>query len=622
MPASFRSHMTLTLGVVLLMTAPVSFVSAQDNDAESKPVFSLGTRPFVVLTAASANRFRDAASLVFEAAEMPDTVGAIMEKLDENVNGLQGLNWDRPGGVMIFLNSVFPPSFEFVAFLPISSPDEFQSMMEIGTVVMRAEPNQEGRYELITPQRNLQIRIQGDYAFIQLPPMDPDPAFDRELPDPLTLTAALARQYDAAVSLDVEAVPKPTRDLILNVVSSMMATQHQQRDDESDVVYAVRDAWQQRDMAGLKLFFQDTQRITIGVSLDREQGGANLDLVLDAREASQMLEDIFLSSTKASYFTPLVSDESPLSVSYSAVAAERDRDAAADTVEAAKGLLAMVIEQQDLGPVPEESSSLFIAMSAVRKTLKEGHLDLFGQFYRDATDKLVVVAAMRVEDGDAVAAGLEDLLMRLQGRDEIGEVEIGSDQHAGIKFHRLEFRNPDAGALELFGSHPGVVLGCGSRTIWACVGGDASFATLTGLIDELEAAYENPVEREVPASLRVVINFTEFKGLIDGAGEANRAASQPDAVDDKAPKEDVRPERAAGREGSAPPQFRPEDRRRQWRERRDANNRMLLETLAEGEDRIRLDFRPTDKGMRFRAHFDMGFVRAFGRIVGSRLAED
>ncbi|MEZ6132648.1 MAG: hypothetical protein R3C59_28610 [Planctomycetaceae bacterium] len=616
MPALIRSRLT---AVILLLIIPISTagrLQAQSDDDAPKPVFGTGTKPFVVLTAASANQLKDKAHFIFETAEMPDIVDSILQKLDENVNGLQGLNWERPAGIMVFLNSVLPPSSEFVAFLPVSSPEEFQAMMETGPVVMREEPNEPGRYELISPRRNIQIRIQNDYAFIQLPPMDPDPAFDRDLPDVTNLVAAQARQFDVSVTLDVEAVPKPTRDLLFNMLASMMSTQHQQRDEEPDAVYAVRDAWQQRDIAGLKLVFQDTQRITIGLGVDVESNGANLDLLLDARAASDLLSEIFMSATKPSYFTPLVSDDAPLSVSYSNLLAERDRKGFADSLEAAKGLVAKTIEDQDLGDIPTEGSPLFNALTALRETAQEGHLDMFAQFYRDSEEKLAVVAAFRVQDGEAVASGIQDLLMRLQGRDTIGDIEIGADEHAGITFHELEFRNPDAGALELFGSHPGVRFGAGSRSLWICVGGDASFDTLTGVMDQLQAAYENPIEREIPASVRVVLNFTEFKNLLDAAGNAKREARRAQAEEEAAPTKQPQPlalapaegERRGGRGGQ------------RNREQREADGRLILETLAEGNDRIQIDFRPTDKGMRLRAHFDMAFVKAIGRVIGSRIA--
>lgn len=625
MPArSFRRHLLAPVLAVAVSTTFPMFAQSQDDDP--KPVFGLGTKPFVVLTASSANQLKDKAAFMFDAAELPGAVDTILEKLDDNVNGLQGLDWDRPAGIMVFLNSVLPPSFEFVAFLPVSSPEDFQSMMELGTAVMREEPTEPGRYELITPRRNIPIRIQNDYAYIQLPPMDPDPAFERDLPDAGSLVAGLVRQFDVALTLDAEAIPKPTRDLILNLLTSMLSTQHQQRDEEPAAVYAVRDAWQQKDIAALRLLFQDTQRISLGLNVDPEQGGASLDLVLDARAASDLLSEIFMASTKASYFTPLISDEAPLSVSYSNVLSERDSKSFAETLEALKGLIAKTIEDQSLGNVPVEGSPLFNALTALRDTARERHLDVFVQFYRDSEDKLAVIGAMRVQDGEAVAIGLQDLLTRFQGREDemdTGEITIAAKEHAGISFHKLEFKNPDAGAIQLFGTDPGVVFGAGSRSIWACVGGEAAFDTLTGVMDELTSAYDNPIDREIPAAFRVVLNFTEFKGLIDAAEKANRESRDATSAESTASASPVEEEQAQPAGGPERGGRRPgQDGRQRWRERRDANNRMMLETLAEGDDRIQLDFRPTDKGMRIRFQFEMAYVKAIGRVLGARFAEE
>ena len=622
MLSCFRKPLLFIL--ILSVVTPFSAALGKDEE-EIKPIFSTGKKPFVVLNVASVNRLKEEAEFLFETAEYPDAIDAVMEVLDDNVNGLKGLNWDQSAGVMVFLDSVLPPAFEFVAYLPISSTEEFTALMESRQAIMRQETGEEGRYELIAPRGNVQIRIQNDYAFLQLPIMNPDPAFDRELPAPSGFSAALTRQFDMALTLDVEAIPKPTRDLLLGMISSMLSTQHQQRDDEPDAAYGVRDAWQQRDIAALQMIFRDTQRMTLGVNVDREGRGADLDFVLDARDASDLLKDIFLSSTKGSYFTPLIDDQTPVSVSYSAVIADRDKEHLAESVEAAKAWVAMTVEEADLGPIPDESSPLFHALTAVRKTVQGGHLDLFAQFYKDSDDKLAVIGGLRIEDGEAIGAGLQDLLMRVQGMEDIGEIEIGANEHAGISFHRIEFNNPDAGAIELLGSGPGISVGCGTRTAWACVGGDASFDTLKGVMDALEAAYENPVDREQPASVRVVVNFTQLKDLIAGAEAAKREGREDKAVEEeeKVTKAGA-PEKAKGKtpgtgEGDG---FRPEasgNRRGEWRKRRDANNQIILETLAEGEDRIQADFRPTDKGMRFRLHLDLGFVRAFGRIIGSRV---
>lgn len=619
---SVRRIFSATLILSLICCSGIA--TAQDDDtSDIEPIFSTGKRPFVVIAAKSANELRTKAGYIFETAGYPDAVDAILEKLDENVNGLNGINWDRPAGIMVFLNSVLPPAFELVAFLPMSDVDQFRGMMELGPVVMREVPSEEGRFELITPRRNIQIRTQGDYAFIQLPPMDPDPAFDRDLPAPSTIVAGVTSQYDIGVTLDVDAVPKATRDLLFNMLSATLATQMQQRDEEPDTTYAVRDAWQQRDLAGLKLFFEDTQRITFGLKVDPDNNAANLELLLRARDASDFLKEIFLAATKPSYFTPLISDVAPISVSYSNVFSERDRKAGAESVEAVKGWLAAKIEEEELGAVPGEGSPLFMALTALSQTVSEGHLDLFSQIYRDASEKIAVVGALRVQDGGAIAGGLQDLLMRLRNEKDIGEIQIGHREHANVSFHRIQFDKPDAGALELFGSDPGIMVGSSTRSVWFCLGGDGSFDVLKGVMDELETAYENPVERVSPAPFSVTMHVGQLIELVQGAEAAKRksreAASDGDfAVEDinaldlskpDAPEEDARTKR-----------------RREFmekrREARDKRGKVLTETLAEGEDMIHVDFRPTDDGMRMRARFDVGFIKAVGRMIGASITEN
>jgi len=618
----------LSAALLLSLACVNSPAIARDEDDKPEPIFSLGKRPFVVITAASPNRLKEKASFMFELAGTPDAVDAILDQLDKNLNGLQGLNWDRPVGMMVFLDSVFPPAFEFVAFLPMSSPEEFQSMMELGPVIMRPDPVEEGRYELIGARQNTQIRTQGDYAFIQLPMMDPDPAFERDLPDPSTLVAGLVNQFDVGVMLDVEAVPKGTRDLILNVLTSTMSTQMQQRDGESESLYAMRKSWMQGDIDGIKLLFDECRKMSIGVRLTPDEPGANFDFVMDVRDGSKMLEEILASGTKPSYFTPLLSEESPVSLSMSSVIAERDRVRYEGALEGLKGFLPQLIEEQDLGSIPDESSPLIHAISALQATFKEGHLDFFSQMYRDSDDKLVVVGAARVEDGEDIAAGLLDALQRLDGKDGIGKIETGNNEHAGITFHRLEFDKPDAGATELFGASPGVSVGVGGRSAWICLGGEESFDVLTNVMDELAAAHENPTEREIPASFRVVVHVNELKDLIQGAQSANRDVA---AAKEAAAKEASQAALAEAAKGGKPSDQNAnggDERRRatsEFRQRRAARRQELFgtigEAIAEGDDLIQVDARPTDKGVRLRTRLDAGFVRGVGRFIASQFAE-
>lgn len=602
---------TLVLAVLTSGTA-----NCQDSAEAPTPMFGTGTRPIVTLNFASANRLKEQATFLFDTAETPDAMDNIMETLEENVNGLEGLNWDRPGGVMVFLNSVLPPAMEFIAYVPISSVEEFQSMVELGPVIMQKDTTVEGRYELIGPRRNTPVRIQGNYAFIQLPPMDPDPVFDRDLPSPVNLVAGLSNEFDLSLSFDVDAVPKPTRDLLFNMLTSFLSTQHQQRDEEPDAVYAVRDAWQQRDIAATKMFFQDAKRFAVGMSLSQEEACANMDFVMEARDASDMLEEMFLSISKPSYFGAIASDEAPVSVLYSTTMAERDALALADVFEAAKGWLAFQIEEDGMGAIPQDGSPLFLALTALSETAKAAQFDMFTQLYQDSSDKLAVVGAFRVEDGEAIASGLRDALGRLEGRDGLGDIEIGANEHAGISFHTIRFDDTPSEAVDIFGKSPGVTVGVGARSMWFVIGGEDGFDTLSGVIDQLEASYENPSEAQLVAADRVVINIGKLREVFESPASADKA------VETASVQKDVKDASAAESTDSNSRRSSRGGRGSEFRRRREAAGGLFVEALEQGQDRIEISIRPTDQGVRMRAKMDTGFIRGAGRFFNSMMGGD
>jgi hypothetical protein len=54
--------------------------------------------------------------------------------------------------------------------------------------------------------------------------------------------------------------------------------------------------------------------------------------------------------------------------------------------------------------------------------------------------------------------------------------------------------------------------------------------------------------------------------------------------------------------------------------RRDQGGKIFRETLAEGDDRIEIDSRLTETGMRTRIRLEEGFVKIFGRLIANAIA--
>ncbi len=594
-----------------------------------------GRRPLASVTFAGVDRFVDEARYIFDVSGQTEAFRVVEEWLASTLNNLEGFNRDRPFGIFVYVPVAFPPLPEFLAFVPIDSVEDARKLVEKAPVLVRQDPEREGRYEIVGPQQTVPMLLRNGYAFFPIGNNPPASALDRELPEPTDLVASQARQFDVAVTLDIASIPAGTRTLFSSLITSGMSPQLQRRDDEPEGAYRVRRAEGERVMSALRQLLDECDRVILGVDVVKEQHAVNFEIVVDALAGTKMLQEIFESTTKSSQFIPLLDDTAPVSISMSTVMNERDKNAWVEMLDGLKLEFARQIDIHRLGAPTDEHGAVGQALSAVQETVKSGHLDTFAQFYTDAAQKLAIVGAVRVEDGESIAGGLQDALIRLQDFPDLrtaGDLQVGYNQHLGITFHRLSIRNPPAEATEIFGQNLGITVGCSSSSIWACLGGDESFNTLTNVIDRLEQARQSPQERAAPASLRVIINVNQLIGIQQrlqagrdaaaaaGAAVAAGAGATESPQDAPAAGSEVQPS-ATPSDGAASDNDRRALRRSSgFARRREQAAKIFRDTLAEGDDRIEVDFRPTDTGGRIRIRLEEGFVRVLGRIIAARIA--
>ncbi|MFM7058457.1 MAG: hypothetical protein ACKO2P_16210 [Planctomycetota bacterium] len=630
----------------LLLTAAVCCgemlptVMAQD-EAPSSPLSLIqeGTRPLLTITFSGADRFLKKSQYIFDAAEHPGVHQQLQDFLKGNLNDLEGFNREKPFGIMGYLPVAIPPLPEFIAFVPVDSVEAATKLVEKAPVVIRKE-DEEGRYEVIGPNRTFPVVMKNGYAFIPLGNNPDAKILDREFPDPGQLLAGQVQQFDASVRLDVESIPVATRTLLYGLINSGISTQLQQRDGEPEGAYRIRRVEGERGLAALKMLFMDCQKLTFGVDISEEEQSVNIDFIVDAIKGSQMLKEIFSSTDRPSQFIPLLDDSAAVSLSMSTMMADREKEAYGEMMEGFRMEVARLIEENSLGPVPDENSPIGQALSAVQKTLQEGHMDVFAQFYRDSAGKLAIVWAGRVQDGDAINSGAQDLLTRLKDIEvlkQAGEMQIGAGEHLGVTFHRLTFAIQPPEAKAVFGDNVGLTLGMGSTAIWGVIGGEESLATLKGVMDKLEAATQSPTDVRTPPSFRVIVNVNQLVEMAETAQVASQsrraereaaagaqAAAELQVFDNSAPAPGGAPAPAgtAGRTGSGPGRgrgFRGGPNAARMAERAQQGGRIARETLKEGDDRIEIDTRLTETGARSRVRLEQGFVKIFGRIVANAL---
>ena len=607
------------IGLSLTLPCP-AFGQETDQDVPSLiQVPGLGTKPLVTVTLTSLERASYKLQALCAVAGCPETADDIILRIDSATDSLAGVDQERPGGVAVYLNSIFPPSLEFVAFVPLTDTDAFLRTLELGPVVSAPVAGKIGRFELLGPTQTIQVRIRNGYAFIQLPIMAPPEDFDRELFDPLK---GEFDQFDISVTLDVESIPRGTRNLILSFLTSTMSTQMQQRDEEADGVYEMRRAWMQADIDSFRLLLNECQRITIGLSVDQERRLGIVDFLMDVRENSDLIHEIFNSASKQSYFAPVLDNDSAVSLAVSMVLPDRDRDRYAGVLEGFKKELTRQVTLKDLGPELNQASPVLAGLTALQETFREGHLDAFGQCYDDSRGKLVVVGAVRVLEGETVAAGLTDMLSRLKGMEGLEALQIGYGygEHAGIRFHRMGLGDSDPERDAILGPNSGVVFGSGPRSMWLGVGGDETMDVISSVMDQLQAAYEKPSQPVRSSSMRIVVNINSLIQLAESAERAQTESrktsrTRVDVIDAFDGTEESTVDRGTVQRADIGSQ----DQSRQEHRTRPASWR---KTFAEGGDRVRVDFQPLKSGARMRLEFGEAFLKGFGRAIARRTQSD
>ena len=610
-----RTSLPMLAAAMLMTSAGLSNTLADESEEEGFTLLKEGTRPLVSVTFSGADRILSEAEYIFDAAGQPAGYTKIAERVDEFLDQMSSFDRGKPAGFMLYLPAIIPPIPEVYMYLPVT---DFEDVTKFAELILERAPvvgskqAEEGRYEIIGPRRTWYVLMQGGYAFIPMGGNATPESLDRELPDPVALIGSQARQYDISVTLDIASIPPTTRMILTNVLTAGISSQMQQRDEEPDSAYRIRRAEGERGLAALRQVLEECDRIMMGVNVIQEERAVNMDMVIDAISGTKLFDEIFESTTKPSYFIPLLNDTAAASFSMSSILSDRDKNAYIEMLAGLKGEIIRQIELNNLGPVPDENGAIGQALSALQATLDEAHVDTFAQLYPDSDDKLAIIAAMRVQDGDAIAAGLQDALSRLQDvpdlKDKV-DLEIGYGQHQGITFHRLAPKQLPDPFIELFGNKPGVSIGIGGRIIWIAAGGEPSFDTVKGVIDQLQNALENPEERTTPANFRMIVNVNQ---LVEMQQRVSASMSQQP---DETQAADQQP---ATTEATATP--RPQDVARARRaERRAVAGKLFVETMAEGDDRVEIDFRPTESGGRMRMRLEEGFVKIFGRLVATSL---
>ncbi len=295
-------------------------------------------------------------------------------------------------------------------------------------------------------------------------------------------------------------------------------------------------------------------------------------------------------------------------------------------------------------PVPPALHDVF---ESLRATAKTGHVDFFAQFIADSKSngapQFTLIGGAKIADGTKFAGGATEILRQLKDRPGMARMDFGIDTHAGVTFHRIAGGglDTDPGAQETFGAKPAVYVGLGSQAVWFALGQADALAQLKLVIDRVNTEpVSRPDRRDfIPFQFhmhmkkwielgeanseqrlqRIEKTISEREAAVKAADAEARAAAAAKAggnSTEPAPKaaEGNGPQRGPGRggPGRGGPQGFGQQTAEQRREGLAVWNSMQKKAFSGNDDKVRIDFKPTDQGARIRLQFDESFMRLLG----------
>ncbi len=551
----------LALLVVGLIAMGVPAVSrAQDNDAD-KPKARPASQPLVIFNVASVDRLIGDVRYLFEASGQPQ-INEMIDKGLVGANNLKGLQRTKPMGAMLFLAPGLPPTPFLVSYVPVANIEELiQTIGGGGNTVLRRVEGETDRFELVGQDGNpQQIVLRGGYAFISQDAEN----LDQKFLDPAKLTKGLSARHDLAITLRLNTVPEVIKTTLLGTLRAQFNANMQQRDDEEDGPYKLRRNNEGNTLECLELLIAEGDRVTIGINASKENKNAILEILFEAKASGKWAKALKKIDSRPSYFAPLIDEKAPLSFSLSWKMDKREQDNTTDFLRILEPQIAAQLE-----PVAPAVHNLFAALN---KTAVTGHADAFFQYKVVPPERMALFGGLKVEEGKQLSAAVRSILSELQRNPEVAEMELDIDSHKGVSFHRLGSRAQAVSPANqrIYGGTPSVYVGTGPNVVWFSLGDSGSLDAAKEAIDKLATARAKVGNRQRGAPFQFVFNMTPWIDKLD--------ADRP-------------------------------------------FTRLVRQAFQGGKDRLQVDVRPSDNGMRMQLKVEEGFLKLLGTAIGRGVEE-
>ncbi|MFQ5733890.1 MAG: hypothetical protein ACE5KM_18280, partial [Planctomycetaceae bacterium] len=264
-------HLLLAFGIASVAGTPL--VAADKPPQREVPLF--------VANLAGADRLLKDSDRLFRLIERRDLGLALKATIALSTSGLKGVDRKRPLGLMTLIDPGEAPEPVGVVYVPIANAKDFLEALAALRVDVKPAGN---GYALKWNGESYAMRIQQRYAFLARRMK----SLKRKFGDPAVDFAALSNAYDAAIRIQLDAVPKELRWMILDYARASAAIGLQRRPGESVVDHRLRKSLGMLALAGMAELLRDGRSLTIGVALKKPRTSAVLEMRMAAKRDSAL----------------------------------------------------------------------------------------------------------------------------------------------------------------------------------------------------------------------------------------------------------------------------------------------------------------------------------------------
>ena len=185
---------------------------------------------------------------------------------------------------------------------------------------------------------------------------------------------------------------------------------------------------------------------------------------------------------------------------------------------------------------------------------------------------MALFGGLKVEEGKQLTTAVRSILSELQRNPEVAEMELDIDSHKGVSFHRLGSRAESVSAANqrIYGGNPSVYVGTGPNVVWFSLGDSGSLDATKTAIDNLAAERAKVGNRQRGAPFQFVFHMAPWIEKLDAA----RPFTQ-----------------------------------------------LVRQAFQGGKDRLQVDVRPSENGMRMQLKVEEGFLKWLGAASGRGVEE-